>query len=247
MNPTSRYDPTFVRDLFDEMSGTYGLTNTISSFGFCRRWRRQCVELAEIRPGMVVYDLMTGMGECWDFVRARLAGRGSLVALDFSAAMCAQAREKAAGVTEVPVEVLEQDMLANSIPEESADCVVSVFGLKTFSHEQQRVLAGEVARILRPGGTFALAEISVPPSRVLRAPYFAYLHYCIPPIGRVFMGNPDNYRMLGVYTEAFESCAAFQEMLLEAGLESRLESLFFGCATAVRGRKPGRASAGWHP
>ena len=30
------YQAQFVRTLFDEMSATYGITNVISSFGFCR-------------------------------------------------------------------------------------------------------------------------------------------------------------------------------------------------------------------
>jgi demethylmenaquinone methyltransferase/2-methoxy-6-polyprenyl-1,4-benzoquinol methylase len=57
------YQRQFVAGLFDDMAATYGLVNVITSFGFCVWWRRQCARLAPLRPGMLVCDLMTGMGE----------------------------------------------------------------------------------------------------------------------------------------------------------------------------------------
>ena len=84
MNNPDIYNPTFVRDLFNEMSRTYGITNFISSFGFCKRWRGQCVAQVALRPGMIVCDLMTGMGECWPPITTALQARGQLFALDFS-------------------------------------------------------------------------------------------------------------------------------------------------------------------
>ena len=82
--PADIYDPSYVRRLFDEMSGTYGVVNVISSLGFCVRWRRQCVGLLSVRPGSVVVDLMTGMGELCPQL-ARLAGaNGHITAVDLS-------------------------------------------------------------------------------------------------------------------------------------------------------------------
>jgi demethylmenaquinone methyltransferase/2-methoxy-6-polyprenyl-1,4-benzoquinol methylase len=54
----------------------------------------------------------------------------------------------------------------------------------------------------------------------------------------MLLGNPDCYRMLGVYTEAFDNTSHFASCLREAGLEVILVSHFFGCATGVRGFKP---------
>ena len=50
----------FSANLFDEMSASYGVTDSVFSFGFCVRWRRQCVEGIELEPGMVVLDLFFG-------------------------------------------------------------------------------------------------------------------------------------------------------------------------------------------
>jgi demethylmenaquinone methyltransferase/2-methoxy-6-polyprenyl-1,4-benzoquinol methylase len=220
------------------MAATYGVTNLISSFGFCRRWREQCVALAGVREGEAVYDLMSGMGECWPAIARRLGEGGSLTGLDFSREMCRRAagtRERLAGTSIVQ---LEEDFLANSIPDEAADCVVSCFGLKTFSPEQRGRAAAEIARVLRPGGRFCLLEISVPPWPPLRGPYMFYLKRVVPLIGALLLGNPDNYRLLGVYTEGFGSCEATAGELRARGLEVETVSLFFGCATALRGRRP---------
>ena len=142
------FEPEFVSGLFEEMAATYGVTNYVSSFGFCQRWRKRCVELADIKPGMTVSDLMTGMGECWQFIDRRLSGEGRLVALDFCPEMCRRAEQRRAGVPDLPVDVLEEDFLENSIPSESADCVVSAFGIKTFSTDQKVVAAAHIHRIL---------------------------------------------------------------------------------------------------
>jgi demethylmenaquinone methyltransferase/2-methoxy-6-polyprenyl-1,4-benzoquinol methylase len=233
------YDPQFVADLFDEMAETYGAVNYISSFGFCKRWREACVAMADINPGLTVYDLMTGMGECWPSIGSGLQGSGRLVALDISPTMCRRARTHIPQM-DVPVQLHEQDMLQNTLPSGQADRVVSCFGLKTFSPEQRATLADEIARLLIPGGRFSLLEISVPPAPVLRAPYMFYLKYVIPQIGQLFLGNPDNYRLLGVYTERFGQIDTFVHQLQEAGLVPTRHRLFFGCATAVTGYKPMR-------
>lgn len=237
MNVSELYNPAFVRSLFDEMSRTYGVTNFISSFGFCKRWREQCVDQVAIRSGMTVYDLMTGMGECWQPVSRQLQTHGHLIALDFSPEMCRRARSHVARLSPLNVQVIEEDVLLNTLAAESADCIISTFGLKTFSAVQQQALAREITRMLRPQGVFSLLEISVPPSLLLRVPYMWYLKHVIPIIGKLLLGNPDNYRLLGVYTEQFGTCISMANYLRAAGLHVEYKQFFFGCATGLVGRK----------
>lgn len=106
MNPPDLYNPRYVQSLFDEMSQTYGLVNYISSFGFCKRWREQCVAQVALQPGMTVYDLMTGMGECWLPIRRQLHGQGQIAGLDFSPEMCRRARAHIVRVQPLSVELL---------------------------------------------------------------------------------------------------------------------------------------------
>ncbi len=233
----SLYDPRFVRGLFDEMSQTYGAMNYVSSLGFCERWRERCVAMADLEPGMEVYDLMTGMGECWPLIARRLNGSGRIVGVDISPEMCVRARQMGARLPDQPTDVLEADVLLADLSPNQADRVVSAFGLKTFSPDQQRVLAQRIAWLLKPGGTFSLLEISVPRARLLHAPYMAYLKRGVPLLGRLFLGNPDNYRLLGIYTERFENSRTVADALADNGLAVAYHELFWGCATVLTGRK----------
>lgn len=229
------YNPLYVKALFDEMSGTYGLVNLISSFGFSYWWRKQCVEQANLTTGITVYDWMSGMGECWDGILSKVGAEGQVTALDLSTSMCQIARTRS-GYEQVTV--LEGDALATGLPNGSADAVIANFGLKTFSSEQLQQLAQEMWRVLRGNGRFSLLEISVPTNPLLQALFLFYLNRLIPLIGQLFLGNPDNYRMLGIYTQAFKDCTAFKEMLEETGFEVTYHRHFFGCATSVSGHKP---------
>ena len=217
------YSPEFVRGLFDEMSKTYGMVNNAQP---------------KINQGDVVFDLMSGMGECWADVAAKVGRAGRISAVDFSPQMCQKARKTAERLSWSNIELREEDVLFNSIPDDAADVVVSSFGLKTFTSEQRARLAQEVARILRPGGQLSFLEISVPSATLVRWPYMIYLRYIIPLIGWLFLGNPENYRLLGLYTGAFNDCSEFARQCTDAGLRVRLQRFFFGCATGVIGEKP---------
>jgi len=141
------------------------------------------------------------------------------------------------------IHLIRQNVLASALRDASVDAVICSFGIKTLTLSQQRSLAAEINRLLKPGGTFALVEVSAPPFGLLRRPYLWYLKRVIPIVGRVMLGNPETYRMLGIYTERFGNAQNMVEVLREAGLDARYDSYFFGCASGVSGRKGWREGA----
>jgi ubiquinone/menaquinone biosynthesis C-methylase UbiE len=216
------------------MASTYGYINLISSFGFTARWRRQAVAGLPLASADCVVDLMSGMGELWRSLAAALPASAQVVGVDISPEMARRTHRK----WPFPVEVRVADVLEWEPDPAFADVVVSSFGLKTFDREQQRRLAFTIARLLKDGGSYSFVEISVPPFAPLRAVYMFYLKWLIPLLGRLLLGNPESYRMLGAYTEGFGNAAHFAGCLREAGLEVVPVSYFFGCATGARGYKP---------
>ncbi len=80
----SIYNQNYVMALFDEMAETYGWVNYLSSFGFAKRWRVQCVDQIRLAAGMTVDDWMSGMGETWEIVLRKIRASGCLIAVDFS-------------------------------------------------------------------------------------------------------------------------------------------------------------------
>lgn len=231
------YESSFVKDLFDEMATTYGMTNLVSSFGFTLRWRRQCVEQVRIRPGDHVLDLMSGQGELWPYIKKSAGAPCTVTAIDFSSTMCRAAAKKAPRYSSLGLTVKEEDVFRHSVLEGSADVVVSSFGLKTFTLEQQVELLARIRRLLKLGGQFSLLEISVPNSKLLRGPYLWYLNRCIPSIGKLCLGNPDNYRLLGEYTGKFGNCHPLYPACEKLGLQATVTELFAGCATVLHGTR----------
>ncbi len=177
---------------------------------------------------------MSGMGELWRSLGRKLPVSARVIGVDLSPEMAHRARRE----QPFSVEVLITDVLTWEPHSGLADAIVSSFGLKTFDREQQQQLARKVAYLLKPGGSYSFVEISVPPSSLLRAAFMFYLKRMIPLIGRLLLGDPACYRMLGTYTEAFGDTTHFVDCLREAGLEVAPVAFFFGCATGARGGKP---------
>ena len=231
------YSFEFLKALFDEMSGSYDRVNYITSFGFSWRFRRQFVEHANLEPGHAVCDLMCGRGECWPFILERI-GEGRLVALDLSPGMLEGAHERRRRLPQRAVEVREGNALATGLADNSMDRVLIAFGLKTLAPELREGLAAELFRVVRPGGVVSLIEMSEPRGWALRPVFMWYLKRVVPVLGRLLLGNPHNYRMLGVYTERFQGCEPVVEVMRAAGFDAGLVSYFHGCATGVVARKP---------
>ena len=195
------------------------------------------MECLKSEEGQHVIDLMCGMGEFWPALLRQFQHSCSITALDFSEGMLAHAMVRKLKLEAGDIKITKQNMLANDIPDCSADHIISGFGLKTFSRTQQEQLASEISRILKPQGTFSLIEVSVPSFVLLRKPYLFYLKWIIPLIGRCFLGSPESYQMLGVYTEKFGNCREFTEILQSNGLVAIYREYFWGCATGVSGLK----------
>jgi ubiquinone/menaquinone biosynthesis C-methylase UbiE len=234
------YDPEFVADLFDRCSSRYRRWSAVSSFGFISVWRRQCVARLPMRtePGVIVVDLMAGTGEVWPHLLRRMPTIGRITALDISHRMHLEAVKRLHGNYASVITHLEADALKTKLPAEYADLVVSTFGLKTFNADQQSILARQIARILKPGGSFSMIEASDPKGWILHPIYRFYLDRFLPQIERFFLSGAKDFSMIGTYTRNFESTAHMADALRNAGLKVVQKEHMFGCATSVAGYKP---------
>ena len=234
------YDPDFVRDVFDRCSGRYIAFSYVCSLGFTERWRRQCVEAMPTPPGETPngYDLMAGTGEVWPHLLKRFPQVTAITAVDISPGMHQRALDRLHDLRAHRIRFIEDDLFRSQLPAESADFIVSTFGLKTFNNDQHRRLAELVARVLKPGGVFSMIEASDPKGWWLRPLYRLHLLGVLPLIEKVFMRGAQDFTMIGAYTSNFGDASGVADMLREAGLEVTYRRFFFGCATAVTGRKP---------
>jgi demethylmenaquinone methyltransferase/2-methoxy-6-polyprenyl-1,4-benzoquinol methylase len=161
----------------------YDVMNTAMTAGLHHRWRARAADLARVRPGSRVLDVATGTGDLALELARRVAPDGEVVGSDFSAAMLARARLKAASARGVPVRFELGDALALPYAADSFDAATVAFGVRNFS-DLSRGLS-ELARVVRPGGRVVVLEITTPTRVPLSLFYRLWFDHLVPLLGRV--------------------------------------------------------------
>ena len=109
-------------------------------------------EAADLQAGSRVLDVACGNGNAALAAAHRF---GNVVGIDYVPALLQRARERAAA-ERLTIDFVEGDAEALPFPEGSFDVVLSTFGVM-FAPDQQRA-ARELTRVVRRGGTIALAN-----------------------------------------------------------------------------------------
>ena len=198
-----------VRSLFDDLSPNYDLYNRLFSLGLDRLWRRGLVQAVRRAHSREILDVACGSGDV-ALALQRAIPDANVTGLDFSAPLLAKA--KARGVRHT----VEGDAL--HLPWESAhfDAVTLAFGLRNFSDRKQGL--HEIARVLRPGGTFALLEFS-PPPLPWRIFWDFYLFYFMPAVAQLLTRQGDSFRYLARSIAEFPPPSGLHRELSASGFK----------------------------
>ena len=171
-----------VRDMFDSIAPAYDFMNRMMTFGIDRLWRRKAVRMLASGPHADILDVATGTGDL-ALLLARSLRPATVTGIDLSEGMLEVARRKAsadtgAAASGTKMTFLAADCLHLPMPDGTYDIVTAAYGVRNFEH----LLRGyrEMYRVLRPGGTLCVIELSTPTSPLVKPLYRFYTRHIIP-------------------------------------------------------------------
>ena len=203
--------------MFDRIAGFYDVMNSVMTAGLHHAWRRRAVELAGVAPGDRVLDVATGTGDLALELAARVAPGGEVIASDFSKEMLSRARAKGAGA---PVALTFEWANAMQLPYGDGEFAAATvgFGARNFS-DLDRGLR-EMARVVRPGGTVVVLEITTPTRPPLSTFYRQWFDRVVPVIGKL-AGDPEAYSYLPNSVKRFPGPHELAARMDACGLDVR--------------------------
>ena len=226
-------------ELFAPIGKTYDRYARLLSFGQDPRWRAFLVSRVRASPADTVLDVACGTGA----VAIELARRYgcSVVGVDQSAAMLAEGRMRVARAGE-DARVRLEECRAESLPfaDDSFDALTFTYLLRYVDNPADTLR--ELVRVVRPGGTIASLEFSIPKRAPARALWNAYVDVGLPAIGRLISpGWRQVGRFLGPSIRSFYARYPLERVLelwRAAGSEDvRARTLSLGGGVVIWGTK----------
>lgn len=221
---TNHHSEQEVHDLFSRVASQYDMMNNIISLGIQKSWRRKFFKDLKVQKNTRALDLCCGTGD----LTLSLAKRTNfVVGLDFNQDMLNLAQKK-----------IDQRHLHNRIKLVQGDAmqlpfksgvfnyVTIGFGLRNVPDAGKTI--AEAYRVLKPGGKFAILEMSQPRSMLIKLGWKFYFKI-FPYFAHLSKSRVKDYQYLASTSEAFLSSVTLKRLLLSKGFRTvKVKSLTFG-------------------
>ncbi len=206
----------YVANLFDKLAPRYDRFNRWVSLFRDEAWRRQTVALLNDHKTGVVLDLAAGTGDLAH--HAAKAGARAVHVFDISHEMLRLAKIKITGGNGPKQLIAFEQGSAHLLPfkHNSIDGIISGFAMRNVFHFLDEVLH-EMHRVLKPGGRFAILELSRPQNALLRLGFRLHMKTVMPLVGCLATGSSEPFRYLYKTTMTFLSPIEFKQRLEKAG------------------------------
>ncbi|HEX5129779.1 MAG TPA: class I SAM-dependent methyltransferase [Usitatibacter sp.] len=198
----------YLDSLFDGTAGDYDFVENLLGLGSGPWYRRTALSRAGLRPGMHVLDVATGTGLVAREAQRIVGEAGSVVGLDPSAGMLAQAADLRLPLVRGLGERLP-------FPTGQFDFVSMGFALRHVSDLEG--LFREMHRVLKPGGTACILELSRPSSRLVAAPLELFMTRVVPVIAWPFGRRRQARDLMQFFWDTIDACVPPDEVLASLG------------------------------
>lgn len=229
--------------MFDRIVPRYDLLNRVMTLGLDSRWRAMAAAQAQVRDGDAILDVCCGTGDL-TFALNDSFPSSQVTGLDFSEAMVARAREKAAGKgcegRDQPRFVVG-DVLRLPFCDGEFGAVTVAWGLRNV-YDLERAL-DEMVRVTRPGGRVVCLDMTQSEPTFSRAVHQFWLGRAVPLLGRFLAGDAAAYAYLPASVQTFPPADELAGIMVRAGLLAvRYRRLALGGVALHVGHAPSRRS-----
>lgn len=205
-----------VQGIFSSIPKWYDFLNHFLSLRRDVAWRRFAVRRMRFFKTNAFLDVATGTGDL-AIEAARMHPQIKVTGVDFVPRMLERGREKVEKMgLEGRIRLLEGDALSLQFEDDSFDVAAIAFGIRNIPDREGALR--EMARVVAPGGTVMVLELTTPRKGLIRALYSVYLNGFLPILGRIVSGDPRAYRYLAESIMEFPSPEEFSGIMRSAGL-----------------------------
>lgn len=224
------------RRMFDRIAPQYDRLNSLMSLGLHRYWRKKAVQCLLAQGGRDFLDLGCGTGDV-SLAVLRQTPSAHITGIDPSPDMLDLARLKTrkAQLSDHIV-YQEGDAMALPFPNASFDGVICAFVIRNVT--DRAAALHEMLRILKPGGTLAILELTAPRNPLLKLIHNIHTRRVIPLLGRL-LSQGSAYQYLADSIDHFPPAPAIVELLARTGFaDAKRQPLTGGFVTLFSGRAP---------
>lgn len=201
-----------VNQMFTRVAPKYDLMNNVVSLGVQKKWRRVFLAELNLKKTDKCLDLCCGTG---DTTLALAKAGDKVVGIDFNQAMLKLAKTKLIEQhVAYKVKLMQADAMNLPIKSNSCDVVTICFGLRNVPDAGRTI--EEAYRVLKPGGKFAILEMSQPSNRLIKLAWNSYFNF-FPYLAKLVRANVNDYQYLSRTTKAFLSAEQLKDLLKQKG------------------------------